>query len=196
MNATDLPDLATSDQVRRYVLGELTGEELARFEQRLLAEADLQDEVEAEFALRAHAEVLVGQPSPQRVAPAKRWAVAASLVAGIGLGWIGARLPTPSLAPQAVEIVSFTVVRGAPGNALQASAQQPLVARFLTAADEVHQVEISDSQGRTLLSLSGLLPNAMGDIDVLLPPLPPHAGPLRVRLISQARTDEFELLLR
>jgi len=35
MNAIDLPDLASSDQVRRYVLGELTGEELARFEQQL-----------------------------------------------------------------------------------------------------------------------------------------------------------------
>ncbi|MBL8246485.1 MAG: hypothetical protein JNL89_19970, partial [Rhodanobacteraceae bacterium] len=102
----------------------------------------------------------------------------------------------PSLAPQAVEIVSFTVVRGAPGSALQASAQRPLVARFLTAADEVHQVEISDSQGRKLLTISGLLPNAMGDIDVLLPPFPPQAGPLRVRLISPARSDEFELLLR
>lgn len=191
-----LPDLATSELVRRYALGELSGEELAGFERRLLGDAGLQDQVEAELALRTHAQALATLPAAPQASPARHFAIAASLLAGIGLGWIGARLPAPRLAPQAVEIVSFTVVRGAPGGNHQAAAERPLVARFLTASDEEHRVEISDSAGRLLLAIPALQPTATGDIDLLLPALPAHSGPLRVRLISATRTDEFELQLR
>jgi hypothetical protein len=188
-----------SDLVRRYVRGELDEDDTARFERSLLGSTDLQDVVEAELALHDHADAL---PIPKRSLRAgewtRHWGLAASLLVGIGMGWLltsGLQSTRDSLDAGAVATVSFAALRGDASLRFQAPAGVPIVARFVTADDVPHRLQVRDHSGAVRIELPDLMPDDEGYLNVVLPAFPYKIGPLNIDLESPQRKDHFVLEL-
>jgi len=197
-HAVQLPDLAESERIRRYVRAQLQGAELQAFERKLLVDSLLQGRVEAEFVLRENAGALATNEPTSRREKLPIAALAASLLIGLAGGvLLSEAWRAPHSAAQQIDSVSFTVARTAAANlpSFRARAGVPLAARFLTASDVPHRLQIRDHSGALLSELAGLVPDADGDLIVLLPAFAASGSPLRLSLISDERSDEFELVV-
>ena len=189
---SEFPDLAHSEQVRRYVRGDLPDHERADLERALLDSPALQAAVEAELLLRDHADAMPQSAErPLRRAPA--WSIAAALVAGALGGYLAPRKQPVGEAAFVAPTVSFAGLRNADVREYAACAGRRFVARFLAATDDPHRLQITAADGRTVLALSGLTPNADGDLSVVI--LAPDAAgsPYRVHLDSRDRQEQFSL---
>lgn len=192
------PDFELSESIRRYVRGQLSEAETASFERRLLDDVDLQDQVEAELTLREHADALVQTAVGSTRRELSRWAMAASLLAAVGVGLL---LPRPwsdeSQVGREIQSLSFTVMRSnesPPG--FEAKAGLPIAARFLTALDQPHRLEVYAADGGMRLAIDDLLPDSDGDLTVLLPAFSTRDAPLRLVLSTRGRSDEYRLLVQ
>ena len=197
--------LAHSVGVNRYVAGSMSEVEMQAFEVELMRSPSLQLDVEAELALREHADVFApdadfvaapvnldraGQlahagiertPLRPRHNGVMAFAIAASVMAGWFLNTLLGKefaLPGESLA-----LVEITEPRG-PAASNLVPARRPFIARLLTADDVLHSVMLKDRSGRTLQAWTALKPAGDGYLSLIFPPLDPTRSPFQVHLRS------------
>jgi len=195
MNAElERQQLQLSDQVRRYVRGTLDAAELSDFETRLMSSPALQDQVEAELALKEHAAALAANSR----SPWNDWLpMAACLVLGTGTGY-GIRTWESGLATldsHALTLVSFVAQRNTPTNESSAPGGRSLALRFLTADDVPHEVRVLDRHGQQILHEQALLPDTSGQLYVWMPAVSAAQSPLQIELYDGTRRDQYSLVI-
>lgn len=168
--------------IARYLRGEMDAELLAAFEERLLEDLALLDEVETEQALRAGlreagADQVLTPDTPVAVRRAPRWPLPLTFAAG---GLFGALLSLQLFAPprgtpqaQSVAVAQLPVLRGSepPASGVLALnlAGGPLVLRIPVSNEAgPFRVRVRDADAAALLELADLQPDADGLLDVLL----------------------------
>jgi hypothetical protein len=176
--------------VERYLQGRLTADEETAFEEAYLGDPELFQELKAADLLRrglaAHdaAQQREQRPSaPARSAAAPRYALAASLVAGIALAFSsylfvenralrdGSSATAVDLASGA-RLVPLLAVRGGDANSIEAAATNDWTVLLLdpgfTPYDR-YRAALVRRDGAELLSVDGLTPSYEGLLAVLVP---------------------------
>lgn len=143
-------------------------------------------------------------PSPsQTIAPPKRtlrsgWALAASLLLGVGGGALWSPRGGEQPALRQATLVPLTALRGVADSnpAVSAPEGSPLVLRYLARNPLPHRLSIRDRTGRAVHDSGPLMPDAEGWLVLTAPPLPTTGSPYRIALRSGERSDEFQLSVR
>jgi hypothetical protein len=194
MSVHTLPnaDLERSARINRYVAGRMDESEMERFETEMMHSADLQADVEAEILLRDHAQTMaIAHPlsvAAKRGSRAKMaLAMAASLMAG---WWLNSLMqPYTDYSNRSLALVEISEQRGDAG-ATTVLAEQPFVARLLTADDTVHQLTLADRNGVTVAQWTALSPAPDGYLTLLFPGLDPGRAPYQVTMSSAAGFEQ------
>ncbi len=172
--------------VERYLQGRLTADEQAAFEEAYLGDAELLQELKTADLLRrgleAHDAAQRGEQRPSaaaRSAAAPRYALAASLVAGIALTFSSylfvenRELRSENVAP--ARVLPLLTVRGGNPNSIEAAATNDRTVLLLdpgfTPYDRYRATVIrrSDAAATELLSVDGLTPSYEGQLGVTMP---------------------------
>jgi hypothetical protein len=169
--------------VERYLQGRLTDDEKAAFEEAYLGDAELLQELETADLLRrgleAHDAAQRREQRPSaaaRNAAAPRYALAASLVAGIALSFSSylfvenRELRSENVAP--ARVLPLLTVRGDNPNSIEAAATNDRTVLLLdpgfTPYDR-YRATIRRTDGAELFSVDGLTPSYEGQLGVTLP---------------------------
>lgn len=199
--------LDRSDRIRRYVRAEMAEAELAEFELALFEDSGLVEEVEAEFAWRDGLRASSGSSQtaatatpPASSAPPSsspgwpRWALAASLLLGVGIGSTLSLLRAPAAELRTAHLVPLTALRGAEtGHELVVPAGDPLVLRYLARNPIPHHMTISDAAGRIVIERTDLQPDPQGWLVLIGPSLSTSGTPYRIDLSSAEQAERFEV---
>jgi hypothetical protein len=172
--------------VERYLQGRLTADEKAAFEEAYLGDADLLQELKTADLLRrgleAHDAAQRREQRPSaaaRSAAAPRYALAASLVAGIALTFSSylfvenRELRSENIAP--ARVVPLVTVRGGNPNSIEAAATNDRTVLLLDPGFMPYDryratvVRRSPAAATELLSVDGLTPSYEGQLGVVMP---------------------------
>jgi hypothetical protein len=197
--AVERLQLNQSERVRRYVARDMPASEASAFECELLQSLALQADVEAELALREHADAINVTPQNNSSNHRTASAIAASVLLGLGLGFTAGRISLradgdDNITASALPLVMLTQNRGS-AEAISVPAEQIFVARVLTAEDGAHDVLLSDASGKRLRSWQKQQPAADGFLTLLLPALPASQQPYRIE-VSAPSQQRFELIVK
>ncbi len=169
--------------VERYLQGRLTADEQAAFEEAYLGDSELLQELKTADLLRrgleAHDAAQRREQRPSaaaRSAAAPRYALAASLVAGIALSFSSylfvenRELRSENVAP--ARVVPLVAVRGGNPNSIEAATTNGrtvlLIDPGFTPYDR-YQATVRRSDGAELFSVDGLTPSYESQLGVTLP---------------------------
>ncbi len=170
--------------VERYLQGRLTADEQAAFEEAYLSDAELLQELKTADLLRrglqAHDAADRGKQAPSAVAraptAAPRYALAASLVAGIALVsssylFLENRALRDDNVAAGGQVVPLLAVRGSDLNRIEAAATEWTVLLLdpgFTPYDRYRATVLRRSSGAELLSVDGLTPSYEGQLAVVV----------------------------
>ncbi|MEZ5440826.1 MAG: hypothetical protein R3F15_05000 [Lysobacterales bacterium] len=199
--------LRDSDLIRRYARNELQGDALEAFELELFNDPSLVQQVEAELAwyqgghapsepAKVTALPVAGDRRRQRGWGQPRWAMAATLVVGLGLGsgLMLLRPVEPSL--QQATMVSLSAVRGGDSdNSFSVAAGQPVVLRYLARSPAAHTMEILDASGKRVDWQSDLRPDEQGWLVMVGPTLNSAGAPYQVQVRAGDVLETFKLVV-
>jgi hypothetical protein len=190
--------------VERYLQGRLTADEAAAFEEAYLGDAELLQELKTADLLRrgleAHDAEQRAEQQPRaaaRSAAAPRYALAASLVAGIALTFSSylfvenRALRSENVAP--ARVVPLLTVRGGNPNSIEAAATNDRTVLLLdpgfTPYDRYRATVVrrSDAATTELLSVDGLTPSYEGQLGVTMPSRLLTPGEYEVALAGRMR---------
>ena len=190
--------------VERYLQGRLTADEQAAFEEAYLGDAELLQELKTADLLRrgleAHDAAQRREQRPSaaalRSAAAPRYALAASLVAGIALSFSSylfvenRELRSENFAP--ARILPLVTVRGDNPNSIEAAATNDRTVLLLdpgfTPYDRYRATVVRRSDGGTeLFSVDGLTPSYEGQVGVSMPSRLLTPGDYEVALAGRMR---------
>jgi hypothetical protein len=196
--AIERQQLQQSERVRRYVAREMPAPEAGAFECELMQSERLQADVEAELLLREYADAISVAPQSHGSSQRAVFAVAASVLLSLGLGFTAGRLSPrvaeDNTAASALALVMLTQNRGSV-ETISVPANQIFVARILTAEDSAHDIVLSDASGKVMRNWQKQLPGADGFLTLLLPALPVAQQPYRVE-VSAPSQQRFELVVK
>jgi hypothetical protein len=195
--AIERQQLQQSERVRRYVAREMPAPEASAFECELMQSERLQADVEAELLLRDYADAISDAPQSHSSNQRPVFAVAASVLLSLGLGFTAGRLSPrdaeDNTAASALPLVMLTQNRGR-AETIAVPANQVFVARVLTAEDGAHDIVLSDASGTAVRSWQKQLPGADGFLTLLLPALSAPQQPYRVE-VSAPSQQSFALIV-
>jgi hypothetical protein len=177
--------------VERYLQGRLTADEAAAFEEAYVGDAELLQELEAAALLRrgfaAHDAAERSAPAPSaaarsptgRSAAAPRYALAASLVAGVALAFStylfvenGALRGGGAASASSARLVPLVAVRGGEPNRIGAASTDEWTVLLLdpgfTPYDEYRATVVRRNGAAELLSVAGLTPSYEGLLAVVV----------------------------